>query len=315
MTFSKVFGILLLLASVGKAEVVDRIVAVINDSIVTESDITKYQQTLKKGQLVDDLLVTDPQALLKDRSKLIEQLINERIIDSEIKKQGLSVTVEKIEQEIRKISGRNNISRNQLKQALSEQGVSFSEYQEFIRKRLERQALIERAITSKIKISEEDIANAYYANNPKTAKQAFEYKLAHIMFRPKNGDVEGAEERAKKVYQLVKNGVPFEQLAPKHSEDPNFADGGLLGSFKSGEFSEEFENAVKDLNSGETSKVVRSKFGFHILKLLDKKTISDPNLKKAENTIRNQLYETAFKRQFAFWLDQKKRESFVRVNK
>ena len=123
MTFSKVFGILLLLASVGKAEVVDRIVAVINDSIVTESDITKYQQTLKKGQLVDDLLVTDPQALLKDRSKLIEQLINERIIDSEIKKQGLSVTVEKIEQEIRKISGRNNISRNQLKQALSEQGA------------------------------------------------------------------------------------------------------------------------------------------------------------------------------------------------
>jgi peptidyl-prolyl cis-trans isomerase SurA len=297
------------------AEVIERVIAVVNDMVVTESDVSNYRDTLKKGQLVDDLIVTNPAELMKNRELLIEQMINERIIDSEVKKQGLSITVERIEQEIRKITTKNNISRNQLKQALKEQGVSFSEYQDFIKKRLERQALIERAITSKIKISDEEIANFYYSNNTGSRQQAYEYKIAHILFRPKEGDVEGAQQRANKVFQLLKNGVPFEELAPKHSEEPEFTNGGLLGSFKSGEFSPEFEAAVKGLSAGDFSTVTKSKFGFHILKLLDRKVVTDPNLTKVENGIRAKLYEAAFKRQFAFWLDQKKRQSFVRVNK
>ena len=71
------------------------------------------------------------------------------------------MTVERIEQEINSIQSRNNISREQLRDALRREGTSFSDYQDFIKKRLEKQGLVEKAITSKIKISDEDIAAAY----------------------------------------------------------------------------------------------------------------------------------------------------------
>ncbi len=307
--------ILLLTTPLSHAEIVERVVAIVNDQLVTESDITHYQKSLRHGQLVDDLLVTDRKALLKSRKKLIEHIINEKLIDSEVKKQNLTVTVEKIEQEIRTIAKRNNISRNQLKAALKEQGVRFSDYQEFVRKRLERQSLVERAITSKIKISDDDVATAFYAKNPgRHKKQSFEYTIAHILFRPKSGDIASAKSRAEEVLKLVNENISFEKLASKHSEDPNFSSGGILGTFRTGEFAKEFENAVRDLSPGETSGLVKSRFGFHIFKLLDRRVISDPILNKQKEIIRSQLYQEAFKRQFSFWLDQKRRQSFIRVN-
>jgi peptidyl-prolyl cis-trans isomerase SurA len=182
------FLFIFLLSVQGHSKIVERIVAIVNDQIITESDITNYRSSLKNGQLVDDLLVTDTKSLLKSRKKLVDHIINEKLIDSEVQATGMAATVERVEQEIRTIIKRNRISRNQLKQALKEKGVVFSDYQEFVRKRLERQSLIEKAITSKIKISDDDIANYFYSKNPKRSESlSFEYTIAHILFRPKGG--------------------------------------------------------------------------------------------------------------------------------
>ena len=88
-------------------------------------------------------------------------MVDEHIIDDEVKKQNLSVTIERVEQEINSIQSRNNLTRDQLKEALKREGTNFSDYQDFIKKRLERQSVIEKAITSKIKISDEDVASLY----------------------------------------------------------------------------------------------------------------------------------------------------------
>jgi peptidyl-prolyl cis-trans isomerase SurA len=278
--------------------------------------VNKFISDVKKGAIVDDLSTDDPKSLLKDRDKLIQHLINEKVIESEIKKKKLQATFEQVEKEITKIAGRNNISRTQLKEALKEQGTNFSDYQDFIKKRLERQALIEQSVTSKIKISDEEIAAYYMKEHPSSGggRASYEYKLAHIVFMNEDGLTATPLKKAERILERIRGGESFESLASKYSEDPNFSSGGLLGTFKSGEFLKELEDAAAKLQPGEISKPIVTKTGVHILKVLEKTPIPDPKIEAEKDRIRQILYQQAFKRQFSFWLDQRRRDSFVRVN-
>ena len=297
-----------------QAEVVDRIIAIVNDEILTQQDIENYKRQLQKGKFIDDLIISDKNKLLKDRNALIDHMINEKIIDSEVKRQDLSVTVEKVDQEIKKVAGGNRMSVAQLTQELKKEGISFSEYQHFIKQRLERQALIQKTISSKIKITDDEIQN-YYMNNFKgSSVTSYEYSIAHILFLPKGGDVKAAQKRGESVLERLNKGESFETLAAQNSEDPNFSNGGFLGNFKSGEFLKELENAVVNLNPGSTSNLVASKFGYHIVKLLSKKIVKDPAFEARKKEIQNILYERAFAQQFKFWIEERKQSSFIKIN-
>ena len=304
------------LSCLANAELVDRVVAVVNDETVLQSDLQKFSQNLSKQGSVDEmLLMGETQNSLKSSSKgQLDYLINERILDSEIKRQNLSVTVERVEQEIRDIAKRNGVSRNEMLAMVKKQGMSAAEYQDFIKTRIERQSLVEAEITSKIRVSDEDVM-AYYARKfPGASTGAYEYTLAHIFFNPKKGGVEAAKERALKVVRKLKAGENFDTLAEQNSEDSNFTTGGTLGTFKSGEFSAEMENAVKDLDVGQTSTVAASRSGYHILKVLGKKVISDPRFDQEKEKIRSVLFEQAFSRHLKNWVAQKREDSFIRIN-
>lgn len=304
------------ICSTASAKVVEKIIAIVGSEIVTKTDLDQYRKKLKSGGLVDDALLklADKDKLLNDRQALIDHLINERVIDSEVDRRGLSVTIERVEQEIRNIVGRNGITRDQLKQALAEKGVSFSEYQDFIKTSLEREALIGQEVSSKIKISDEDISSYYLAKQGNADAKIFEYKLAHILFRPKGGDVEAAEQRAKDLLVKLKNGASFDAMASQYSEDPNFTQGGLLGSFKAGEMIKEMETAVSGLDEGAISDIVRTRAGFHIIKVLDKTLVPDPAFEHEKAKIHNTLYAQAFHKQLKSWLQDKREEIFVRIN-
>ena len=310
-----VFVLLIISSTFSYAETVDKIVAIVNDEILTQQDIENYRKQLQRGKFIDDLLITDKNKLLKDRAALIDHMINERLIDSEVKRQDLSVTVEKVDQEVKKIADGNRMSRGELISALKKEGISFSDYQNFLKQRLERQALIQKTISSKIKITDDEIQN-YYMNNYKGNNvTSYEYSLAHILFLPKGGDKEGAKARAEAVLGRLNAGESFDSLASQNSEDPNFSNGGFLGNFKSGEFLKDLENAVLNLSPGETSRVVPTKFGYHIVKLISKKIVKDPVFESKKKEIQNILYEKAFAQQFKFWIEERKLGSFIKINK
>lgn len=300
-----------------RAETVERLVAIVNDEIITQSDISAYVERLKTGGLVDDMLVPDDasrQILIKDRDKLLQKIVEERVIDSEVKKQGLTVPIEKVEAEIRTIAKKNNVSRDELKAALLERSVTFSQYQDFIKTGLERQGLIERAITSRIKISEDDVMAAYSLAHGKSETQTFETTLSQIYFQSEKGGPAAAKARAEKSFQQLRDGANFEKIAAESSEDPGFEQGGVLGSFKPGELQKDLETVVQKLNVGEHSSVLATRGGFHIVKVNKKRPIADPRTEKDRERIRGQLYESAYKKQFHSWLEQLRQDAFVRIN-
>ena len=316
----QIFAALLLLAvylpltSFGK--VVDKIVAIVNEDVVTLSDVDKFKKRLASGGLVDDALLrlTDSASLLKDRNLLLNHLVDEKVIDSEVKRKGLEVTIERVEQEIRTIAKNNGISRDQLKSALQAKGVTMSQYQDFIKTSLERQSLIERDVTSKIRISDEDVSSYYLAKKGPSKSQVFEYSLSHILFTPKTGGEESALKRARSVEEKVKAGQPFDKLAEQFSEDPNFSKGGQLGTFKAGEMLREIEDAVRKIGEGDVTGIVKTSQGFHLIKVNRRVLVSDPRLDEQRETLRAELYGEAFKRQFRLWLNQRRDESFIKIN-
>lgn len=298
------------------AEVVERIVAIVNSEIILESDLKKMPAKLKKRDLIYDYLIpgTEDVFYKGERKSLLDYLINEKIMDSEIKRLNLIVTSEKVDQEIREIAKRNNISSQEVLNAVSAEGLSVSEYKESLKSRLERQSLIEAEIISKLRISDEDAYSEYLRKTPSARSTVNEYSIAHIFFSPKKGGGEAALKRAEAVYEKLRQGENFETQAQQFSEDTNFSNGGFLGNFKTGEFLKELEDSVTNISPGQYSPVVRSKMGFHIVKLLSKKGSTDPRFEKDKEKIKSQIFDATFRRQLKLWLQTKKDESFLRIN-
>ena len=243
-------------------------------------------------------------------------MIDARLIDAEVKRQGLSIPFERLEQEVRAIAKRNGMQRDDLKNALLEKGISFSTYQDFIKTGLERQSLVEKSVTSKIKISEDDVLAALIAEGRASDTQAFEFSIAHILFlNSKNRGGEDAKTRAQQAYEKLAGGAAFDRVAADSSEDPNFDVGGVLGTFKTGDLSKDLERAVLKLSPGAWTEPIPTNGGYHIVRLIKRRLIPDPKIEKEKDRVRAILGERAFRRQYEIWLDSLRADAFIRRNK
>ncbi len=301
---------------VSHAEIAERIVAIVNNDPILESDFKELQHKLKTPALIDDSLLMGKSIdeLKKNRKAQLDYLINEKIIASEVKRLNHDVTMERVNQEIKDMAKKNNVAVSEVFAAFRVQGISAPEYQAFLKEKIEKQSLIESEIISKLRISDDDALAEYLKNNPENKSTVNEFTIAHIFFNPKKGGPEAAIKRAQVVLEKLRAGESFEALAEQNSEDPNFTSGGLLGTFKSGEFLKEIEASIQTLSVGQTTGIVKSRMGYHIVKLLNKKLTTDPKFEKEKEKIKSVLFEQNFKRQMKNWLNSKREESFIRIN-
>jgi peptidyl-prolyl cis-trans isomerase SurA len=313
---SFLLSVLVLMPFLAQAEVVERIVAIVNNEIVLLSDFRELQNKLKTPALIDEALLGEKSldALAKDRQVQLDYLINEKIMESEVKRLNHTVTMDRVDQEIRDMAKKNNVTVNDILAAFKAQGISPAQYQAFLKEKIEKQALIEAEVVSKLRISDDDALSEYLKKNPENKSTVNEFTIAHIFFNPKKGGNEAAYKRAEAVVAKLRAGENFETLAEQNSEDPNFTSGGLLGTFKSGEFLKEIEDAIQNMNAGQTSGVVKSRMGYHVVKLLGKKLTADPKFEREKEKIKAVLFEQNFKRQMKNWLASKRDEAFIRVN-
>lgn len=306
----------LLVATPSHAETVEKTVAIVNSELVLESDFRELEKRIPKPGMVDESLLFDkPASSLKgNRKAQLDYLINEKILQSDIKRLNLTVTADRVEAELKDMARKNQVSEAELANVIKQQGVSLEEYKRFLKDSIEKRSLMDAEIISKLRISDEDALNEYLKTNPNNRPSIDEFGVSHIFFNPKKGGVEATIQRAEVVLGKLRSGENFETLAQQYSEDPNFSAGGALGTFKSGEFLPEIEEAIASLKVNETTPIVKSRMGFHIVKLTGKKLTTDPKFERAKEKIKAQLLETSFKRQLKNWLQNKREESFIRIN-
>lgn len=313
MLFNFIFS--LFFSVVSAKTLVDKAVVVVNSEPILQSELTALVSRTKKEGGIDELLLfEDPISKLKtDRKAQIDFLIKEKLIDSEISRLGLGISNQKVDSEMNTMAARNQVSRDQLESMIKRQGYSIDEYKKLLKARLERQAFFESEIIGKLRITDEDAYSEYRASNPNFKENVSSFKLAQIFFSPQRGGMEEAQKRAVEIRKRIDSGESFEALANKFNEDPSAEADGYLGEFKTGEFVPELERAISALSPGEATKIIRTKQGFIILKLIEKTATQDPLFVRMKEQIRSRLVEKNFRRQLKNWIESKKQDANIQV--
>ncbi|AZZ35262.1 survival protein SurA [Bdellovibrio sp. qaytius] len=298
-----------------KAELVDKIIATVGSEAVLQSDLNEIPARLKREGSIDETMLLEDKLddLKTNRSAQLQYLIREKLVESEIKRQNLSFTEDRVNEEMGNLAKKNQMNRAELDVYLKKQGYNLVDYKKTLKSRLERQSFFETEIVAKLRITDEDAYNEYKNRNPKYKPNVNELKVGMIFFNPRKGTPEEAFKRAEAVYKKLQAGESFEALADKFNEDPNANAGGFLGQFKTGELNADMEKALSRLETGEYSQVVRSSNGFQILKVIDKKVTQDPTFLRYKEQIKAGLVEKNFKRQLKNWFESKKQDAYIKL--
>jgi len=265
----------LLAAAVASAELVDRVAAVVNNDVITLSEVeTRVAPELARVRAETD--ATKRADLRRELTKkALDIIIGERLMEGQIKELNIEVADSEIDLGMEDVKRQNNIDGEQFEKLLLQEGYTMPAYRAFMRKHLSRLKLVNLKVRAKVKISDEDL-KAEYARVARDETLDAEVHARHILVQvsPKATpeQVEAARVKAAGLAaEARKPGVDFAELAKKKSEGPSAADGGDLGFFKRGVMVGEFEKAAFTLPDGGVSDPVRTKFGWHVIKVEERR--------------------------------------------
>lgn len=287
---------------------VDEVIVTVNNEPILASDLSELKNKIAKNEILNDIALgtIDPEALRHSEPLMMQYLIRERILDSEVKRLNLSVTMERVEQELKDIAKRNGVSRTELPGLLEAQGIRFSQYQSYLKTRIEHQNLIDLEIISRLKVNDEELEAAYFEIFKKRPQNSFEVDLYHIFFQPKKkGGLEAARERADKAFALLKSGESFSTVAERLSEDAQFQKDGFLGRFQKEDLEPAVVKAIETTKDGLVPYVVTTKAGLHIFLIKNLKIIPDSKFQAQKEKLRSIVIERQIKQALERWFEVK----------
>ena len=316
-TFSiLITGVLFLFAAGAGAEVVDRIVALVNSDIITLSEVDEAA-----GRLLAEIGQTTPPAGREEkihavRREVLNQLIENKLLEQEMQKKKVEVSDREVDLAIGDVLQANHFTENDLKEALAKQGTSFTVYRRRIREDIGKMRLISREIKSKIVIKDEDLHKAYQ-QKLQEFMEPLEVKVQQIFFQVPNWAsserITVIRQEAEGILRRARNGEEFEKLARQYSQGPEANEGGVLGFFKHNEMRPELEAAAFSLKPGGISDLVRTTEGLHILRVMERKGGAPKSFAEVQNKLRNDLVEMESERQFVDWMKALKAKSFIDI--
>lgn len=245
-------------------EQIDRILAVVNDDLVLESDFATEAAMLRQQYRAAGAQLPPGDQF---REQVLERLIMQRLQLAYARRIGMSVDDDTLNEAVREVANRNNMQLPQFQQALAQEGISFSQFREDLRQDILFARLHRRQIERQIDITEADI-RAFMASE--MASVGTEYRLARILLLPQNSESAVAiEDRAAAVARELNDGADFAETARRVSNDPRAGDGGDLGWLSADNIPQSVRAVLADMQPGDIHGPVELGDGFQILKLLD----------------------------------------------
>ncbi|MGZ6132315.1 MAG: peptidylprolyl isomerase [Myxococcaceae bacterium] len=264
-------GALLLLPLLVRAELVDRVAAVVNNDIITLSELQKRAapEITRVAQESSGTERSQKQSLVM--KKALDAMIDEKLVDSELRELKVSISDKEVDAAVEEVKKSYNLTDEQLSMAVAKEGLTLTEYREQMRKQIARYKLINEKVRKNIKVSDADVKSEY-DRMMRSEGEDYEVHIRHILIAVSRSapqpQVEEARRKATAIAAEARQpGVDFAELAKKRSEGCSSSDGGDLGFFKRGTMVPEFEKVAFSLKTGEVSDPVRTQFGWHVLKL------------------------------------------------
>ena len=258
-------------------ELVNRIVAVVNDDVITAVELDDRVQAIST-QIQKRGIPLPPENVL--RKQVLEQMIMDRIQLQYAAEVGLKVDDDQLNKAIERIASENKMSAEQFRKAIEQDGVDFDKFRNEIRTEIVKTKLRQREVDSKIVVTDTEVNN--YLRNLKRQGKAEEYNLSHIFIRlPEQADAKQIEAQLRKAelaLNTLKGGADFGQVAASYSDAQDALQGGALGWKPAGQLPTAFTELLQKMKSGEVSGILRSPNGFHIIKLNDRRDASSQAL-------------------------------------
>ena len=313
-----VFFCLLLLPHWANAEVVDRVVAIVNEDLITLSELNQegalHMQKIREQAPVEQRA----EALKQLRQQLLSSMIDRMLIEQRATKRGIYVSNEEIEMQYFRILEQNNIDEKEFTEKLGQAGLTPELYKRNLKSQITRQRLLNREVNSKIVISDAQIELYYLTEYGQESTSDGIHILQIGCLFASNSDAEAkhdAQRRVKQLRGMVLAGENFQEIAKNYSDLPSASDGGDIGVFMKNELSREMRQGLSGLHPGEISAIIETGSSCQFFKILSSKsgnTITQAPLDLVRDEIIAILREKELKEKFDKWVIQLREHSYIK---
>jgi len=295
--------VLLLVPSVAWSVVIERVVAVVNDQVITLTELQERAILIRQA-------THNPNIPLK---QILNQIIMETIQVQRAKKLGLDVPDEVVEDYIKNFKKDNHLSDQDFERLLKEWGIYLDAYKREIKRRILISKLVNLEVKSHVAVPEEDVREYYEKNKDKLYLLSAKARIADI-FLPWGNDKNATMKLAQEIIQKLRLGESFKNLAVLYSKGPNAQNGGDMGWVKKGELVEELDRFIFDPNTrqGEV-KMIQTPQGIHIVRILEKQYRNYVPFDQVKKEIEKKLYQERAQERYKTWLNELVKKAYVKV--
>jgi peptidyl-prolyl cis-trans isomerase C len=344
--FCSVLAVLMTVWSPAQAKVLDRTVASVNGEAIMLSEFEK-----NSTPILDQFHKSAPEAeqtpdhVADIKKRVLDQMIDDRLLVQEAKKKNIHVSQLEVDDGVKKVRTRFN-TEDEFNKELQKESMNFEDFRKHIQEQLMTIKLIDQEVKAKVPPpSDGDVKDLYGtlqailndkpipgSHTPseidelKALARAVQHRFGervrarHILIRvtpnASKAEKDAAMEKIKDIQRHLKKGEDFGDLAKKRSEDPGSKDrGGELPPFSHGDMVPPFEKTAFALNVGETSDIVQTDFGYHIIQVLEKKVATKPSLDEVKDDLRDYLFQQRGAKRFEDYVKDLRAKSDVKINK
>lgn len=292
------------------AQAVNRIVAIVNNEIITFYELEKEIKNI-------NLSILEKGKQEEFQKQVLFQLIDQKLVDLQIKRLGVQIPPDEVDKAVARIKEDKGVNSSEdFSAALLKEGLSEAEFRNKIKEQILRFRLISREIGSKIIIPEGRVREYYQINKYKFQKIEGVH-LAHILLtipgKTSPEEIASQKKKGEELLECLKKGEDFAELARKFSQDPSATQGGDLGMFVFEEIEPSLQKVISALKPGEFSSILQSPQGWQIVKLIDIKRAKEVSFDEVKGRIQEQLFQEEVDQRFAQWLQKIKDRSYIQV--
>lgn len=279
--------------------IVDRVIAVVNDEIITMSDLQRETEKLK-GQKMDERL-------------LLEEMINRRLQLAAAKRSGMDATDKEVDDALEDIKRRNNLTTKELAAELAKEGMTIQQYRQELKEQMTLSRVFNKHVRSSVALDEAELRE-YYERNKKDFTLPEEIRVRQILLRipdkASQAQISAVRERARQAFERAMRGEDFIALVREYSDRDVRGDDGDLGFMQKDHVLPEIAKAVETLSPGMISGPVQSSQGFHIIKLEEVRSPVKP-FEQVKDEIANLIYKQKVEIAYRSWLQTLRSEAHI----
>jgi peptidyl-prolyl cis-trans isomerase SurA len=307
-----------LLAALGTAsavKVIDRVVAVVNDEIILETELEQFAAPQYRGP--DPSSSEGKKAWDELKRRVLDMLIDGKLMQEQAVELKLTVTPDEVDRAVEQVKQQNNLDDATFNQALKAQGFTMETYRKGLKKQILELKVVSTAVRSRVSISDDEVMAAYKQSERSMSNERQSHLRQILVALPDRAtaqDVERKRAVAAKVVELARNGTSFVELAKQYSDDDGTkASGGDLGFMGKGTLVETLDDAVAQMEPGDVRGPLRTERGWVVLQLVERKAADMKAFEEVRDQLKKQLYDQQVEKAQQSWLKELRKKAHIDI--